>query len=105
MDIMIKQLDELIDKTASIVIQYFDTDRETILNERRYSGVVTHIDEMEGVTIKTGDTDNPFSMLPPSIEAWSRDEKKNYHAHWLVYRTQTKREDGEHEWWDWQPKV
>jgi len=101
---MIQDPNALIDEQVSVVIQYIDTDQVTILNERRYTGVVASVDELEGITVRVEDNDSPFTMLPPSTEAWTRNDNKQYQAHWLVYRKQEKRTDGEHEWWDWQPK-
>jgi hypothetical protein len=101
---MIQNLNSLIDHPAQVLIQYFDIDRETVLHEKRYSGIVVGVDELEGVTIKTENPDSPFFMIPPAIEAWSKDVDDHYNVHWFVFRKQEKRTDGEHEWWDWQPK-
>ncbi|MBL4608213.1 MAG: hypothetical protein JKY01_10365 [Pseudomonadales bacterium] len=97
-------LNDLINKTIYVHIQYFDTDRSTVLHENNFNGLVVAVDATEGITIKANDDGNAITAIPPSLDACSREGEEIYHAHWSVFRTQAQRSDGEHEWWEWEPK-
>ena len=95
----------LLNQNVNVHIQYIDVDKSTILHEKKYSGIVKNVDMTHGISIKQDSDEESMAMIPPAIEAWSYDENNVYQARWLVYRMQTEREDGQHEWWDWQPNL
>lgn len=95
-------LDNIIDKVVKVHIQYIDADKVTILNESRFSGRVKAVDHENGISITPDEDETATAIIPPAIEAWSVTETGEYHVDWRVYRMQSERADGQHEWWDWQ---
>lgn len=96
-------LEDLKGQQVSVLIQYFDFDKTTIMHEKKASGPVHHVDEEVGVVIAVnGDSDNLFKV-PPLFEAFQFQLDGSYKVHWGVYRQQETRQDGQHEWWDWKP--
>jgi len=97
-------LDDLIGEKIYVLIQYIETDKSTVLHENKFSGCVLKVDPENGITIQPDEDKSAIAVIPPSTEACWRDENNVLNVSWLVYRVQEKRADGEHEWWDWQPK-
>ena len=97
-------LNDLINEVIYVEIQYIDTDKSTVLNQKNFFGRILKVDPAEGITIQPEEDGGAVAVIPPSAEACWRDEKNVLHVNWLVYRRQEVRVDGEHEWWDWQPK-
>jgi hypothetical protein len=97
-------LDNIIDKVVKVHIQYLDVDKATILNENRFSGRVKAVDKENGISITPDEDKLATAIIPPVLEAWSINDNGDYHVDWLVFRMQTERSDGQHEWWDWQPR-
>jgi hypothetical protein len=98
-------LNELVGKTVHVHIQYIDTDNTTVLNENKFSGVVQNVDATNGIAIQPDDDKAAITVIPPALEACSRDGDDVYKINWSVFRTQAKRSDGQHEWWEWKLKV
>ncbi|WDE10243.1 hypothetical protein [Thalassomonas haliotis] len=97
-------LNDLLNEKIYVQVQYIDTDKSTVLHENKFSGCVLKVDPEEGITIQPEENKSAVAVIPPSTEACWRDEDNVFHVNWLVYRLQEVRKDGEHEWWDWQPK-
>lgn len=97
-------LNDLINELIYVRIQYIDTDKLTVLNENKFCGRVLKVDPENGIMIRPEEDRSDVAVIPPSTEACWRDENNLIHANWKVYRLQEVRKDGEHEWWDWQPK-
>ena len=108
---------QLVGKLALVSVQYFDTDRSTLLEEKKVYGHVNVVGEEHGIGMIL--KDNSHFTLPFSVDAWQpapagiyEDEESgeqilnpDYLVQWHVYRVQdeTKREEGQHEWWEWEP--
>ena len=97
-------LNDILNKTAHVHIEYIDVDKKTVLNTKKFSGKVTQVDIETGISIIPEEDKTAVAVIPPAVEAWSINENGDYNVSWLVFRTQTNRTDGQHEWWDWQPK-
>ena len=96
-------LDDLKGQPLEVCIQYFDLDKTTLMHEKKASGVVHHVDPDVAVVLAVdGNAENLFKV-PPLMEAFQFQIDGSYKVHWGVYRTQSEREDGMHEWWDWKP--
>ncbi len=99
------QLNDLLQCSVDVCIQYFDVDKTTLMHEKTAQGIVHFVDAEQGITVAiNGDQQNLFKV-PPLLEACVLQLDGSYKIHWVVYRTQTEREDGQHEWWDWKPKI
>ena len=88
---------------VSAFIQYFDTDRTTVLHEKKAAGPVHHVDEEVGVVIAVNGDSAQLFKVPPLLQSFQQQLDGSYAVHWGVYRQQETRQDGQHEWWDWQP--
>ncbi|WP_281557976.1 hypothetical protein [Thalassomonas sp. RHCl1] len=97
-------LNDLLNEKIYVQIQYIDTDKSTVLHENKFNGRVLKVDPQGGITIQPEEDKSTVTVIPPSTEACWRDENNMLHVNWLVYRLQEVRTEGEHEWWDWQPK-
>ena len=98
-------LTDLLAASVDARIQYFDVDRNTLMHEKQVFGNVHHVDKDQGISIAVkGDSSNLFKV-PPAIEAWFMQLDGSYKVRWAVYRTQTERQDGQHEWWSWEPQL
>ena len=96
---------DILYKDVHVHIQYIDSDKTTVLHENIFNGRVEKIDDAEGIVIKIqGDTPS-IRVIPPSLDACFRDSNDIYHLQWSVFRTQTNRADGQHEWWEWKPRL
>ncbi len=98
-------LNELVGKIVHVHIQYIDTDKISVLHENKFSGVVQNVDATNGIAIQPDEDKTASTVIPPALEACSRDGDDAYKISWLVFRTQAERSDGQHEWWDWRPNV
>ena len=103
-------LDDLIDCPVSVLIEYFDTDRSTLMHAKSVEGVVQQVHADIGVAIKVHRSDETTSAheifkVPPLLDAWQLQIDGSFNVHWQVFRTQQERQDGVHEWWDWQPVI
>lgn len=101
---MVITLNSLINQNVSVHIEYIDMDKKTVLNKNEFTGRVLEVNPEEGISIIPDEDGTAKAVIPSAIEAWSSDDQDNYHVDWLVFRMQSKRTDGQHEWWDWQPK-
>ena len=98
-------LADLLTASVDARIQYFDVDRTTLMHEKQVFGIVHFVDKDQGITIAVeGDKSNLFKV-PPAPEAWMMQLDGSYKVRWAVYRTQSERQDGMHEWWDWLPQM
>lgn len=87
-------------------IQYIDLDRKTLMHEKQVFGTVHNVDKDQGITIAVeGGKPGELFKVPPAVEAWSQKIDGSYQVRWAVYRTQEDRQDGQHEWWSWEPQV
>ena len=96
-------LNELVNELVDVQIQYIDRDKTTLLNENKFTGRILKVDPQEGISIRPDEDGRTIAVIPPSTEACWRDEDNLIHVSWKVFRLQEEREDGQHEWWDWQP--
>lgn len=99
------KLSDLPGKKIHVHIQYIDIDRKTVMNENKFSGCVDKVDEMGGIVVQEDGPEKAMRVIPPSLDACVCDEEGVYAVNWMVYRTQENRSDGQHEWWEWTPRV
>ncbi len=97
------QLSDLIGNSASVLIQYIDVDKLTLLHEKKAEGIVHQVDDQIGIVVAVNGDQQDLFKVPPLLEAWQQQVDGSYKVHWKVFRTQQERKDGVHEWWDWQP--
>ncbi|CAA0108196.1 Uncharacterised protein [BD1-7 clade bacterium] len=98
------ELDYLVGSHADVRIQYFDVDRVTLMHENAHSGIVHHVDLKQGITLAIDGNSVKLFKVPPLPEAWRMQPDGSYQVRWAVYRMQEKRQDGQHEWWEWLPQ-
>ena len=99
------QLSDLIGSSVSVLIQYFDVDRTTLMHENSAEGIVQQADAQMGIAVAINSDKENIFKVPPLLEAWKQQIDGSYNVHWKVFRTQEERQDGVHEWWDWQPVI
>jgi hypothetical protein len=119
------KINDLIEKTCLIGLSYFDTSNN-LLKQVQYSGKVQSADEKEGIAIALHQTlssenvelSNQF-ILPPELSAWfiapAGDYKNinnnidiknpDYFVTWDIFKKKEDATEGDHEWWDWKPRV
>lgn len=121
-------LDDLVNSTCLLGLSYFDTDK-SLMKQTQIAGVVAHIDKENGISIRlkaeastsaiASDAEGKIFVVPPVLETWFkapngiyRDadgniaiENPDYFVTWDIYKTQDDTEEGQHEWWDWVPRV
>lgn len=104
-------------KLALVSVRYFDVDRVSCLKETKVYGTINAVNDDDGIAIRLSNREEEFFTLPAGLEAWHQapagsyeDESSgelitdpDYLVSWHVYRTQEQREDGDHEWWSWEP--
>lgn len=95
------ELNDLLDLQATVSIRYFDLDRTTLMHEKNFAGQVTHTDAEQGIVL-TDESGERFKV-PPLLQACKLQVDGSLRIQWAVYRTQSERQDGQHEWWDWLP--
>jgi len=101
--VLLDQLESLKGQQVSALIQYFDTDKQTIMHEKKAQGPVHQVHPEMGVVLAIDGNSNDLFKVPPLMEAFQFQLDGSYKVHWGVYRTQETRQDGEHEWWEWKP--
>lgn len=116
------QLQDLLGKTCVIGLSYFGLEGE-LLKHTQHCGTVTTVDAEQGISVQLRHSDptapQPVFMLPPHLSAWFKAAPGHYrHAEsgmdmlnpdflvtWNIYRTQSSRTEGQHEWWEWRPNT
>ncbi|MBL4606274.1 MAG: hypothetical protein JKY01_00370 [Pseudomonadales bacterium] len=112
------KLNDILNKTCVIGLTYFDGDNR-VLKQSMLAGTVTSADEENGITVRLvkknpKDEDSHF-ILPTSLAPWFTAPKGTYRDQnssvliadpaflvtWDIFRTQEKKPDGDHEWWNW----
>ena len=99
------QFDDVLGVQVNVRIQYLDVDKTTVMHEKIIDGKVHGSDAKEGITIAVNGNAKDLMTIPPSLDAWSQQADGGFNVRWSVVRMQSKRVDGEHEWWDWKPEL
>ena len=124
-------LDIILNKTVLIGLSYFDKHGD-LLQQRLLSGVVVESDPKKGIAIKLDHAiqatkaEDPAAqiapqhfVLPSSLSCWFHAPQGEYHTSsstakvknpdylvtWDIYQKQEAVEDGDHQWWEWQPRT
>jgi len=121
------RLEELLNKTCLIGLSYYDANN-VLLKLAQFSGTVIVVDEEKGIsvrldkknsenTIQTDNDEAAIFTLPPLLSPWfiaPSGHYKNaenlidvldpdYFVTWDVHKTKESSQEGEHEWWGWEP--
>ncbi|MCG8312664.1 MAG: hypothetical protein MI976_05560 [Pseudomonadales bacterium] len=124
-------LEVILNKTVLIGLSYFDKHGE-LLQQRLLSGLVVESDAEKGIAIKLDhaplETANNAQanaaaapqhfVLPSALSCWFHAPRGEYHTSssvkiknpdylvtWDIYQKQDSVEEGDHQWWEWQPRT
>ncbi|GAA3941179.1 hypothetical protein [Litoribacillus peritrichatus] len=127
-------LDDLLNKTCLIGLTYFNAAGD-LLKQVQLSGSVISVHEENGIAVRldnqteeasniiavdsSGQEDPDLFVLPPSLSAWFiapkghyRNSENNvdvknpdYFVTWDIQQKQDDSNEGEHEWWSWEPRT
>jgi hypothetical protein len=115
-------LNELINKSCLIGLSYFNLQGQ-LLKQSQLAGTVIAVDLEEGISIELtpleGNQKPPIFKLPPTLSAWFTAPAGNYRdsetgltlkdpaylVTWDIRKTKDNTTEGQHEWWDWQPRT
>ncbi|MCG8612980.1 MAG: hypothetical protein MI864_20915 [Pseudomonadales bacterium] len=110
-------LENIIDKTVLLGICYFDVD-DSLLEQRQFAGKVVRSTPEDGITLRTLDGSKEFD-IPSDLRPWFIAPEGQYDdietgekltnpdflITWDVYKSQENATEGEHEWWEWRPRL
>ena len=118
-------LDSILNKTVLVGLSYFDRHGE-LLQQQLLSGVVVETDKEKGIAVQLHQDqqsddrqEDKHFVLPASLSCWFTAPKGNYHTSnssrkienpdylvtWDIFQQQEEVTDGDHQWWEWQPRT
>ena len=122
-------INDIVNKHCLIGLSYFNTKGE-LLKQSQLCGKVIKVDAEEGISVellpgsKAPATKNKVEkkaifILPPTLSSWFTAPKGTYTdsetgtriidpeflVTWDINQTKEHAEEGQHEWWDWQPRT
>ena len=114
-------LNDLLNKTCLIGLTYVDCKGE-VLKISQFAGKIKSVDEKKGIDVQlnvNGDLQEESFTLPPGLSAWFKApeghykntenqvdiKNPDYFVTWDIVKKKDETPEGEHEWWEWHPRV